>query len=141
VLVALVATGCLINAPPAPQDCHPTEYPRLRARFLSGDEREYTGANGGGMTEVFAMSAPWRVSWTSELGELHIRLYDGSIRGRERILLSIMSDTSHSPKSGTRDLDLTGSFCLGVSSGFHSDPEVDVSKLRTQWRVVVQQLR
>jgi hypothetical protein len=128
----------------------------LQPSHLPDGTLVFSGTNGphgqtSPFTATFQMLSRWQIAWDSELGELHIDLYSASIKHPDHSwwnpfhdneaghLEQVYSSTEVTPQTGSIDESRSGKFCLTISSGFHYDPNVDVSKLTAQWTVRVTQ--
>jgi hypothetical protein len=147
-LALLLAAGSLASGP-AQLTC-PGARARLQPAAATGGTLEFTGGMGEHHTPPFVAAEGWRVAWTSDRGELHLRLYDPTHPqwrptrpGRGPAYLGAVLDASgHEPTSGGAVQSQAGVYCLTISSGYHYEPGVDTARLpRPRWRVTVEGVR
>jgi hypothetical protein len=103
-------------------------------------------------TPPFVADPGWRLAWASDMGELHLRLYDAAAAGPQRratgphggpaYLGALLTHTGHEAVAGGAAPAGAGTYCLTVSSGFHYEPGVDNTRRpHPRWRVAVEGAR
>lgn len=150
-LVADVTAGALAGGPflltcaGARAHLQPTA-----ATGATGTTLEFTGSRGEWHTPPFTVGEGWTVTWTSNIGELHIRRYDPTHprrratgpRGGPADLGALLGHLGHERVAGSAAPPGAGTYCLTISSGFHYEPGMDNARRpQPRWRVTIEGVR